>query len=311
MFKIGKYNVISILGKGGYGEVYKVEYRNNYYALKTYNFLKPDAINDLNREYEVGKKIRDDLAGQCHPLIVCIYEKGITTINNLKLHYLVMEYIEGIELQKIININKNWTFITDADILKLMNYLIRGVHFLHSQKIIHMDIKPLNIIFNKSQLKLKIIDMGVACLTDFNIRSLSDLECFNKIINKGYIKGTRHYLSPEMYIIQSYINTKIINEEINEDMYIKNDIWALGITFAEMCNYNFFTHFPNGLGFSVAAEIEKGKYINTEFNSITYPNQLIKEIIESCLIADYRKRLNTQQLINILNPYFGEDVQMG
>lgn len=309
MFKIGKYNIISLLGKGTFGEVYKAEYQNNYYALKTYDPFKRDAIKDLKKEYKIGKKIRVDLAGQCHPLIVCIYEKGTTTINNLKLHYLVMEYIEGNELQKIIDVNRKWTFITDFDILKLMNYLIRGVHFLHSQKIIHMDIKPLNIIFNKNELKLKIIDMGLACLTDFNTKNKS-LECYNKIINYGYIVGTKNYLSPEMYIIQSYINTSKMDKIIDDDMYIKNDIWALGITFAELCNQNVSKQYPDSLGLYIAREMEKGIYNDISFNSITYSNPIIKEIIEGCLKTNYTQRLNTQQLINILNQFFGEDVHM-
>ena len=303
---IGKYKIISKLGQGGFGAVYKVEYKNQFYALKMYDPSKPGSLEDLNREYEIGIKVTSP-EKNCHPFIACIYEKGVTQNNE---YYLVMEYIEGNDLQKIIDINKNWTFITEFDIIKLMKYIIKGIDYLHSKDIIHMDIKPLNIMFNKNHMKLKIIDLGVACLNYFDPID-SELRCFNYVTNKGYVVGTLDYLSPEMFIIGEYINNNKNNTTINQDMYIKNDIWALGITFAELCNYKFGHILPKNLGRYIAENIVKNiDNPNPPFDSKVYKNPLIKNIIEGCLKSDYRKRLNTKQLLNMIKSYFTEDIDM-
>lgn len=302
---IGKYKIISQLGKGGFGAVYKVEYKGNFYALKMYDPSKPGSLDDLNREYDIGIKIIG-AEKTCHPLVACIYEKGVTQMDNKKQYYLVMEYIEGSDLQKIIDINQKRKFITDDDVIKVMDYIIRGIDYLHSQSIIHMDIKPLNIMFNRKQLKLKIIDMGLACLNYFDIDD-PKFNCFNPFTNTGYIGGTLFYLSPEMFLINEYVNTGKKNVKITKDMYIKNDIWALGITFAMLCNHNI----QNNLGEYIATEIsEKNNFTDLKFNSPSYKSPVIKKIIEGCLKSDYSQRLNTKQLIKILDIHYGNDIEM-
>ena len=301
---IGKYKIIDKLGQGGFGAVYKVSYKGNVYALKTYDPSLPRSVDDLNKEYEIGIKVTGD-EKKCHPFIACVYEKGYDIINNKKQYYLVMEYIEGGDLSKIINLNMKKQFINDDGIIKIIDYIIHGIDYLHSQQIIHMDIKPANIMFNRNQLKLKIIDMGLACLNYFDIDD-PKFGCFNPFTNTGFVSGTQGYLSPEMFIISKYINTNKMRIRITKDMYIKNDMWALGVTFAQLCSYPVF----DDLGEFVAEEMEKSIYFDASFNSAIYTSPVIKEIIEGCLKSHYNERFNTKQIIKILDTHYGRDVDM-
>ena len=242
----------------------------------------------------------------CHPLVACIYEKNDTQ----KPYYLVMEYIEGSDLHKCIDINKKHKFINDDDVIKVMDHMIRGIDYLHSQHIIHMDIKPVNIMIKRNQFKLKIIDMGIACLNYYDIDD-PKFSCFNPFTKSGLIGGTPRYISPEIVIMEKYVNTYKINKKITEeqfqDIYIKNDIWALGITFALLCNY----YVPDNLGQDIAKDImEKNKFIDLKFISLEYKSPIIKKIIEGCLKTRLEERLNTKQLIQILDIHYGRDVEM-
>jgi NIMA (never in mitosis gene a)-related kinase len=139
-----------------------------------------------------------------------------------------------------------------------------GLHYLHSARILHRDLKTLNIFLSKDN-KIKIGDLGGA-----KILEASQDYATSKV-------GTPYYLSPEVCEDRPY----------NE----KSDIWSLGCILYEMCTLRHPFEAKNQA--ALLLKIIKGKY---ESIPRIYSRQL-GEIVHSCLIKDFKKR---PSIINIL-----------
>lgn len=124
----------------------------------------------LQKEFQVGYELR-------HSGIV-------ETIDFVKLpqlgNVIVLEYIDGVTLRDYVN---DGGVISRADVEHLVNSICEAVEYIHSHKIIHRDLKPENIMIERATHAIKIIDLGCADASDYNIL-------------KGPA-GTRHYAPPE------------------------------------------------------------------------------------------------------------------
>lgn len=124
----------------------------------------------LQKEFQVGYELR-------HSGIV-------ETIDFVKLpqfgNVIVLEYIDGVTLRDYVN---DGGTISRADVEHLVNSICEAVEYIHSHKIIHRDLKPENIMIERATHAIKIIDLGCADASDYNIL-------------KGPA-GTRHYAAPE------------------------------------------------------------------------------------------------------------------
>ncbi len=176
MLRIGeiiddKYKIISIVGKGGMGTVYKaVNIKlGNYWAVK-------ELKNKENLEQEV--LILRSLKHQGLPLIIDAFQ----IVDNW---YLIEEYVEGISLDNVIErkkqIKENVLLEWAIQICNILNYL----HMHKPKPIIYQDLKPSNLIINEE---------GIIKLVDFGISSLYD-----ETIEKSGL-GTKGYAAPEQYI---------------------------------------------------------------------------------------------------------------
>ncbi len=185
--------------------------------------------------------------------IVKYYESFLEN-NNLNI---VMEYCEAGDLGKLLDVKKNLVKYLNEDLIwKYFIQISLGIIYLHSKKILHRDLKSMNIFLTKNN-DVRIGDLGVA-------KVLQDT-----LFAKTYI-GTPYYLSPE------------ICEELpyNE----KSDIWALGCILYEMAMFKHPFNANNQA--ALVMKILNGKYdpIPKEY-SID-----LKIIIESMLEKDYNKR---------------------
>ncbi|WKZ71201.1 MAG: protein kinase [Melioribacteraceae bacterium] len=197
--KIENYKIISILGKGGMGIVYKAydTKLERYAAIKMLSsqlFSKERFVERFKREAKNQAKLS-------HPNIVTVFGfieyKGILGI--------VMEYIEGESLEKLIY-KQGRIHLYDA--VYVMKQILAGIGYAHAKGFIHRDIKPSNIIFNAE---------GVAKIMDFGISK----SLFEKSFTKTGAKiGTIYYMSPE----------QIRGDELTHH----SDIYSLGCTFYEM-----------------------------------------------------------------------------
>ena len=198
--RIQNYKVISLLGEGGMGSVYKVfdTQLERYAALK---ILKFDSAYNLSFVERFKREARNQ-AKLSHPNIVSVY--GFVQESDVL--GIAMEYIEGDTLESII---KSGGKIEFGYAVELMEQILNGIESAHNQGFIHRDLKPSNIILDPYG-NPKIMDFGIS-------KSIDELK---SITRHNARPGTLLYMSPE----QLSGNT----------ITVKSDLYALGLTYYEM-----------------------------------------------------------------------------
>lgn len=196
---IDNYRIVSVLGKGGMGIVYKAydTKLDRYVAIK---MLSSSAIAK-ERFVERFKREAKNQAKLTHPNIVGVY--GFIEYSNLL--GIVMEYVEGESLEKVIDRQGRFNLF---DVIYILKQLLIGMGYAHIKGFIHRDIKPSNIILNKEGV-IKIMDFGIS-------KSLFDQD----MTKTGSKIGTVYYMSPEQIKGQPVTN--------------KSDIYSIGCTVYEM-----------------------------------------------------------------------------
>jgi hypothetical protein len=149
----GRYLVVSKLGQGGMGAVYKVVDKDTQteFALKVVAadlVGSPEALADLKKEVAIAQQLT-------HQNLLRVNYLGCTP----QLTYLLMEYIDGEDLETY-RLRQGGK-IAAADFRKLMPQLVQGLEYLHNKGIVHLDIKPRNIMVSKTG-ELKLTDFGVS-----------------------------------------------------------------------------------------------------------------------------------------------------
>jgi serine/threonine protein kinase len=153
---IGNYIILEKIGQGGMGRVYRARHRrmDRIVALKLLPFAarqSPEAVKRFDREIKAAARLT-------HPNIVTAHDADQADGR----YYLVMEYVDGTDLL---------TLVKEQGPLSLdraLDYVIQaaeGLAYAHSQKVIHLDIKPANLLLDKSRT-IKILDMGLARIDD-------------------------------------------------------------------------------------------------------------------------------------------------
>lgn len=201
-FTIGKYKVLERLGSGGMGSVYLCEHKfmRRRVAVKVLPAAKADDPAALERFYREARAV----AALDHPNIVRAYDID----QDEKLHFLVMEYVDGASLQEIIKKHG------PMDITRAAHYIQQAaIGLQHAHQIaglVHRDIKPGNVLVDRNGV-VKVLDMGLA-------RFFHDEE---DILTKKYdenVLGTADYLAPEQALDSHSVD-------------IRADIYSLGATF--------------------------------------------------------------------------------
>jgi Tol biopolymer transport system component len=187
--QLGPYKIISLIGAGGMGEVYRAHdprLRRDV-ALKV---LQESFTNDSDRLRRFEQEARA-VAALNHPNIVAVYDVGVSD----KTHYIVTELIEGDTLRQRIAPQG----IAPRRAIELAVQMAQGLAAAHDQGIAHRDLKPENILISKDG-RLKILDFGLAKLhrnhaqteTVDGMTGMTGVET-----NAGMVLGTAGYMSPE------------------------------------------------------------------------------------------------------------------
>jgi len=174
--KIGKYEVISELGKGAMGVVYKAQdpFLGRFVAIKTMSESLHDNKDLVQRFYREAQA-----AGQLrHPNIVTIYDLGEVS----GMPFIAMELIEGQDLDEIIRSEIPFPLIKK---LNIVSQICKGLDYAHEGGIVHRDIKPANVRILPDGKSVKIMDFGIARMSDSNMT------------RPGMVMGTVSYMSPE------------------------------------------------------------------------------------------------------------------
>ena len=177
--RIGKYDIIEVLGRGGMGVVYRAmdKHLGRDVAIKT---LTQGVANDaemLTRFYEEGRK-----TGRLkHPNIVTIHDLG----EENGIPYIVMERVEGDPLDKVIRSDRPLPMMNR---LRIVEEVCSALGYAHSNNVIHRDVKPANILVQPDG-RAKLLDFGIARLE----RRSQELS----LTRAGHIIGTIPYMAPE------------------------------------------------------------------------------------------------------------------
>ena len=289
------YKIIKLIGKGSFGEVYKVSKDNKFYALKIYQIKNEDSTS-TKENIENIKSIENEikiLSQLDNPFIVKLYEvfslnQNYELLDNkeenkddTQIMCLVLELCENGDLNDKIREKKqkNEKF-SENEILQYFYEILQGLYYLHKNRVIHRDLKTLNIFLTENN-HIKIGDFGVS----------------KKLINNNIYAytfvGTPYYLSPEI----------CLNKPYDE----KSDVWSLGVVLYEMITLN--KPFDSESQMGLFMKILKGKPapINNTIKH-SYSQKLISLITENLLDKDPLTRYSIQQTINsgIFNKFFRE-----
>jgi len=197
--------ILSTLGQGGVGTVYKVENEitKDLFAAKVLHpeFVRdPNAIKRFEQEAESAKLLS-------HPNLVRIHEKGRTQFGT---PYFLMDFLDGKSLADMLS---DQIYLDTPHALRLFSQVCDGVAYAHSKGVIHRDLKPSNaivVVDEKGTETVKIVDFGIAKVTanDSNLTQTGD------------IFGSPNYMSPEQCS--------------GNPLDFRSDIYSLGCCLYEM-----------------------------------------------------------------------------
>ena len=220
------YKILSSLGVGGMGEVYLAYdvILGRKVALK---LLPADFIMDANRVRRFQQEARAASALN-HPNIITIYETGCVGDR----HFIAMEFIDGKALRQRIN-ETSYSAAADAggiaatglkleEVLSIACQVAAALDAAHEVGLVHRDIKPENILVRRRDGYAKVLDFGLAKLSQGAENSV-DPEAptvAQVYTNAGSVMGTASYMSPE--------------QARGERVDARTDLWSLGVVLHEM-----------------------------------------------------------------------------
>ncbi|MFH1264083.1 MAG: serine/threonine-protein kinase, partial [Planctomycetota bacterium] len=200
VFLVGKYKLLDLLGSGGMGRVFLAEHTTmgRSVALKIIaKHLAQDPVS-LKQFLTEARAI----AALDHPNIVHPYSVD----SEGDRYYMVMEYVEGRDLQRTVEADGPLEFDQAADYVR---QTADGLAHAHGREMIHCDIKPANLLVNGQEV-VKILDMGMARLTGRGRGGASEKD--------EHLLGTVDYLAPEQALDSPDLDHRV-------------DIYSLGCTF--------------------------------------------------------------------------------
>ena len=257
-----KYKLISNIGQGSYGNVYLAYniFTNEKVAIKKiYKTYDEVTEEEIINEIEILKKLN-------HPDIVKILEFYKTE----QAYYIVSEYCSGGEL-----FDKVEKHLSENQISVIFKQILSGLSYLHSNNIVHRDLKLENILISDKEyvpitqeeyLDIKIIDFGNA-------------KHFEKSIHDNSIVGSTYYIAPETFEKKS-------GKE--------SDLWSAGVIL-----YMLVVGSPPFGGDSdkmIISSVKKGVYSKNN-SRWKKASPEVKDLIEKLLISDPRKRLSAKEAL--------------
>ena len=197
---IGRYEIVSELGRGGMGVVFKAweESLQRFVAIKMLGDQLTDDESLVTRFLREARAVAD----LNHPNVVQVF----TVDTHDGRPYFAMEYVEGESLTELIRTSR---CVDPKRAVQLLKEVATGLGAAHDKGVVHRDIKPDNIMLTKHG-GVKVVDFGVAKVEDPN----------TKLTATGLAVGTPNYVSPEV----------CLGLEVDK----RSDLFSLGVVFYEM-----------------------------------------------------------------------------
>lgn len=195
--EVDGYRIISRLGAGGMGVVYKVE---------NVSLQRTEALKVISPRLVDNPEVRDKFLGEAHALAK-IHHPNIVTVFNLRQsrlgYYITMEYAEGENLAEVLGRRR---MLPWKEAMPLVRQLLAALDYAHGRGIIHRDIKPNNIMITGDG-QVKVLDFGLA-------------KFFEESTRTTLVSGTLYYMSPEQID--------------GTDLGPRSDLFSVGMTMYEL-----------------------------------------------------------------------------
>ncbi|KIZ19419.1 Stk1 family PASTA domain-containing Ser/Thr kinase [Streptomyces natalensis] len=178
----GRYELGSVLGRGGMAEVYLAHDTRlgRTVAVKT---LRADLARDPSFQARFRREAQS-AASLNHPSIVAVYDTGEDYVDGVSIPYIVMEYVDGSTLRELLHSGRK---LLPERSLEMTTGVLQALEYSHRAGIVHRDIKPANVMLTRSG-QVKVMDFGIA-------RAMGDAGM--TMTQTAAVIGTAQYLSPE------------------------------------------------------------------------------------------------------------------
>jgi len=247
-----RYEIIRLLGQGGMGAVYQAHDRelDRQVAIKVIR-------GDMTANPEILKRFKQELilARQItHKNVIRIFDLG--QAEGIK--FITMEYIEGEDLQSVLRRKKK---LEPAEAANIMAQVCRALEAAHSEGVIHRDLKPQNIMLDKTG-RAYVMDFGIARST-----------LTPGMTQTGALIGTPDYMSPE--------------QAKGQPLDSRSDLFSVGIIFYELLSGQIPFNADTTMGKLWKRTSEPARPLADLDKSIPQP---LSEIVRKCLEVDPQKR---------------------
>jgi len=250
-----RYEIVEILGQGGMGAVYKATDRelNRTVAIKV---IRPD----LARDQGIVDRFKQELllAHQVtHRNVIRIYD--LSEADGMK--FITMEYVEGENLLTLLHEKKKFA---PEEAVEIVQQVCRALEAAHTVGVIHRDLKPQNIMRDKTG-RILVMDFGLA-------RTLEG----DGMTQSGALVGTMEYMSPE--------------QALGKPLDQRSDIFALGLIFYEMLTGQMPFKADSTIASLIRRTQEQVAPLSDHDASIP---RSVSSIVQKCLERDLQLRYNT------------------
>ncbi|MGI8640255.1 MAG: protein kinase domain-containing protein [Pyrinomonadaceae bacterium] len=281
--RFGNYEICSLLGTGGMGEVYLAEdiRLNRKVAVK---FLNPELSK--NQEH-LHRFIREARAASAlnHPNILTVHDIGQTDDAN----FIATEFVEGESLRERFAENQNELI----EVLDISLQIASALAAAHEAGIVHRDIKPENIMIRRDGL-VKILDFGLAKLTEKRKANAEDETEILANTAPGMIMGTPNYMSPE--------------QARGKETDGRTDIWSFGVMLYGMLTRRL-PFAGETMGDVIAAILKSEPEPLGKFN-LEIPPEL-ERIVSKMLAKDREDRYQTAKDLQIDLKRLRKQIELG
>ncbi|EGT0683282.1 TPA: serine/threonine-protein kinase [Clostridium perfringens] len=194
-------NILQIIKAGGEGVVIKTSLKENNEVLLALKIYDPEHLSKRN-ELEVQK-----LSNLDSPYIINLYSYGTVMLYDKQCFFTLTSYVDGPDLRTLLKEGYNFN---SNEVKTMLICISQAIQTLWDEKVVHCDIKPDNILYDKSNNKFILIDLGIAKYLDEPTMT-----------SYGIIMGTLGYIAPEQ--IQG-----------RKNLTLKTDFYSLGIVAYEL-----------------------------------------------------------------------------
>ncbi|XP_068103341.1 tyrosine-protein kinase SRK3-like [Hyperolius riggenbachi] len=255
-----------LLGAGNFGKVFKGCFQGTPAAVKTIR-CNDTELNDIFHEIQVSMKLH-------HPNIVKLMAATKTDTHIL----LASEYIHGDNLDRILHNPKSIVQISEDDKKYIALEMLLAMEYIHSQNVLHQDVKPANVLVEARSKKALLTDWGMA-----NVRVTICTQMYAKI---GPYGGTKMYMAPEC-TMENKSATKM------------SDMWSVGATIVEL--------FTKQMPWTSLQEMYPNMFMKQAPKSLASMDGKLP-IVKSCFSYDPKQRPTAANMVVAIKNMEGVDL---